>query len=117
MRLTAYVLALLLGMVPFVSASADPLAPPEAAALATRLLDGKVWLVHAIIVRVIDGDTVVVHMDLGWHTWRHDEHIRLNGIDAPERTDPGERSTGSAARVSGETRPGTDRLAPEAGSR
>jgi hypothetical protein len=62
---------------------ADPLAPREAAALTTRLLGGKVWLVHA----VIDGDTVVVNMDLGWHTWRHDEHVRLNGIDAPERTD------------------------------
>jgi endonuclease YncB( thermonuclease family) len=23
----------------------------------------------------------------GWHTWRHDEHNRLNGIDAPERKD------------------------------
>jgi micrococcal nuclease len=68
--------------------SADPLAPPEAAVLATRLLDSKVWLVHAVVVRVIDGDTVVVNMDLGWHTWRHDEHVRLNGIDAPERTDP-----------------------------
>jgi micrococcal nuclease len=87
-RLTACAVALLLSVLPVGSASADPLAPPEAAALTARLLDGKVWLVHAIIVRVIDGDTVVVHMDLGWHTWRHDEHVRLNGIDAPERTDP-----------------------------
>src|SRR5215475_12758753 len=68
--------------------SADPLGPPEAAALTSRLLDGKVWLVHAVIVRVIDGDTVVVNMDLGWHTWRHDEHVRLNGLDAPERSNP-----------------------------
>jgi hypothetical protein len=66
MRLTACAVALLLGVLPVVSASADPLAPPEAAALTTRLLDGKVWLVHAIIVRVIDGDTVVLNMDLGW---------------------------------------------------
>src|SRR6185436_4825604 len=88
MRLTAYALVLLLGSLPAISASGDPLAPPEAAALTARLLDGKVWLVHAVIVRVIDGDTVVVHLDLGWHTWRHDEHVRLNGIDAPERTDP-----------------------------
>jgi micrococcal nuclease len=41
-----------------------------------------------VIVRVIDGDTVVDHLDLGCHTWRHDEHIRLNGIDAPERKEP-----------------------------
>ena len=75
---------------------ADPLTPPEVAALTTRLLDGKVWLVHAVIVRVIDGDTVVVHMDLGWHTWRHDEHVRLNGIDAPERTDPARWAEGKA---------------------
>ena len=47
---------------------AYPLAPPEAAVLTTRLLDGKVWLVHAVVVRVIDGDTVVVNLDLGWHT-------------------------------------------------
>jgi micrococcal nuclease len=33
------------------------------------------------------GDTVVVNMDLGWHTWRRDEHVRLNGIDPPERSD------------------------------
>ena len=26
-------------------------------------------------------------MDLGWHTWRREEHVRLNGIDAPERKD------------------------------
>jgi endonuclease YncB( thermonuclease family) len=69
------------------AAAADPLAPPEAAVLTTRLLDGKVWLVHAVIVRVIDGDTVLARLDLGWHTWRDDEHVRLSGIDAPERTD------------------------------
>ncbi len=34
--------------------------------------------------RVIDGDTIVVSVDLGMKTWRHDEHIRLNGINAPE---------------------------------
>jgi micrococcal nuclease len=67
--------------------SAQPLAPDEAAALTRRLLQGKVWLVHAVIVRVIDGDTIVANLDLGWHTWRHNEHVRLVGIDAPERSD------------------------------
>ncbi len=80
-------LALLVGAFPTVSASADPLTPPEATALTTRLLDGEVWLVHAVIVRVIDGDTVVAHLDLGWHTLRHGEHVRLSGIDTPERAD------------------------------
>lgn len=39
----------------------------------------------ATIVRVIDGDTIVADIDLGFHTWRRDEHLRLYGIDSPER--------------------------------
>lgn len=39
---------------------------------------------HGQIVRVIDGDTVVVDIDLGLRTWRRDTHIRLAGINAPE---------------------------------
>lgn len=39
----------------------------------------------ATIVRVIDGDTVVANIDLGFRTWLHDERLRLYGIDAPER--------------------------------
>jgi micrococcal nuclease len=89
--------------------SADPLARPEAAVLTARLLDGKVWLVHAIVVRVLDGDTVVVNMDLGWHTWRHDEHVRLNGIDAPERKDLA-RWTAAKTFVEGLLPPGTEVL-------
>jgi len=40
-----------------------------------------------IIKRVIDGDTVVVDVDLGFFTWLRDLPIRLHGIDTPERTD------------------------------
>jgi micrococcal nuclease len=80
-------LILVLMALPVAAVSADPLTPPDAAALATRLLDGKVWLVHAVVVRIIDGDTVVLDLDLGWHTWRKGEHVRLAGVDAPERTD------------------------------
>ena len=40
---------------------------------------------RAVITRVIDGDTVVADIDLGFHTWRRDEHLRLIGIDAPEK--------------------------------
>tara|TARA_R110000850_G_scaffold161286_3_gene285861 strand:+ start:1015 stop:1458 length:444 start_codon:yes stop_codon:yes gene_type:complete len=39
----------------------------------------------AEIVRVIDGDTVVANIDLGFNVWRRDEHLRLHGIDTPER--------------------------------
>ena len=110
MRPTTCTLALLLVAFPVISVSADPLAPPEAAALTTRLLDGRVWLVHAVIVRVIDGDTVVANLDLGWHTWRHDEHIRLNGIDAPERKDLARWTEAKDIRRA--ARPARDRGAP-----
>lgn len=36
------------------------------------------------IVRVVDGDTVDVDIDLGFGVWMHKERIRLHGIDAPE---------------------------------
>ena len=56
------------------------LAVPAAAEPACGLYQYK-----AEIVRVIDGDTVVADIDLGFHTWRRDEHLRLYGIDTPER--------------------------------
>ena len=36
------------------------------------------------IVRVVDGDTVDVDIDLGFGMWMHKERIRLHGIDTPE---------------------------------
>lgn len=45
------------------------------------------YLYRANIVRVIDGDTVVADIDLGFRTWRRGEHLRLYGIDAPERAE------------------------------
>ena len=52
------------------------------------------------IVRVIDGDTVDVNIDLGFDTWRCGERIRLYGIDTPEcRTrDAQEKEAGLAAK-------------------
>lgn len=37
-----------------------------------------------VIVRVVDGDTVVVDIDLGFHTWLREQFVRLYGIDTPE---------------------------------
>ena len=40
----------------------------------------------ATITDVHDGDTVTADVDLGFHTWIHEEKFRLLGIDAPEVT-------------------------------
>ena len=47
---------------------------------------------RAIIDRVIDGDTIIVILDLGFKTFRK-ERIRLLGINAPElRTAEGKKA-------------------------
>ena len=38
----------------------------------------------ALVQRVIDGDTVVVDIDVGFHVWLRAQHIRLAHINAPE---------------------------------
>lgn len=53
------------------------------------------------ILRVIDGDTVDVDIDLGFGVWLHKERVRLFGIDTPEsRTrDLEEKKYGLAAKA------------------
>ena len=34
--------------------------------------------------RVIDGDTIDVHIDLGFNVWLNKQRVRLAGIDTPE---------------------------------
>lgn len=41
----------------------------------------------AEVVKVVDGDTIDVFIDLGFKVW-HKERIRLNGIDTPEKNTP-----------------------------
>lgn len=43
----------------------------------------------ATLVRVIDGDTLVCNVALGFRLIRVNEHVRLAGIDAPERNTTG----------------------------
>ena len=38
----------------------------------------------AQLIKVVDGDTVVVDFDLGFGVWLRDQSVRLSGIDAPE---------------------------------
>ena len=37
-----------------------------------------------IVVKVVDGDTVDVDIDLGFGVWMKNQRIRMYGIDAPE---------------------------------
>ena len=52
------------------------------------------------VVKVIDGDTVDVDIDLGFGVWLHKERVRMFGIDTPEsRTrDLEEKKYGLAAK-------------------
>ena len=52
------------------------------------------------ILRVVDGDTIDVDIDLGFGIWMHKERVRLLGIDTPEsRTrDLEEKKYGLAAK-------------------
>ena len=52
------------------------------------------------VLRVVDGDTVDVDIDLGFGVWLHRERVRVMGIDTPEsRTrDKVEKAFGLAAK-------------------
>ena len=39
---------------------------------------------HCKILKVVDGDTVDVDIDLGFGVWLKKERVRVNGIDTPE---------------------------------
>ena len=41
---------------------------------------------EAVIVRVVDGDTIVADVSLGFGMWIHNETFRLSGINAPENS-------------------------------
>jgi endonuclease YncB( thermonuclease family) len=43
-----------------------------------------VWTVPAKVVRVVDGDTLVRDLDLGWNLWHRSVRVRLARVDAAE---------------------------------
>ena len=59
-------------------------------------------MVPAMVVRVVDGDTVIVNLDLGWRVYRNEERIRVNVIAAPEVRGRSRRR-GLAAKVHAES--------------
>lgn len=60
----------------------------------------NVFLYNVEIVRVVDGDTVEVDIDLGFEIYMRNQIVRLNGIDAPESrtTDSVEKKFGLKAK-------------------
>ena len=52
------------------------------------------------IARVIDGDSIILDIDLGFGLWIHGESIRLFGVDCPEcrSRDKEEKAAGIAAK-------------------
>jgi endonuclease YncB( thermonuclease family) len=43
-----------------------------------------IWTVPARVMRVVDGETLIMDLDLGWHVPRLNERCRLRGINSPE---------------------------------
>ena len=60
------------------------------------------WTYRAKVIRVVDGDTVDVDIDLGFGIWQKNERVRIMGIDTPEsRTrDKIEKKFGLASKAS-----------------
>lgn len=56
---------------------------------------------RAKVVKVVDGDTVDVDIDLGFGVWLKDERVRIMGIDTPESrtSDKTEKVFGLAAKT------------------
>lgn len=42
------------------------------------------YVYHAVVRRIVDGDTVDCDIDLGFDQWIHRARVRLKGVDAPE---------------------------------
>ncbi|QDL92564.1 thermonuclease family protein [Paroceanicella profunda] len=93
MRSRAYLVAATLSLAAASSACGDDL--PDCGLYAYR----------ADITRVIDGDTVVANVDLGFDVWLHNEHLRLYQVQAPERGEAGydEAEEALRARVEGKS--------------
>ncbi len=87
----------------------DPPTRQDASRLARQVLDDRTWFARAVVVRVAEGSTIIVDVDLGWMTWRRGEAVRLSAVSLPE---PADRDRREAARSFLETllRRGTEVL-------
>lgn len=53
---------------------------------------------RATVVRIVDGDTLDLDVDMGFRSWRMKERFRLAGINAPETNRSIEASSGRSAK-------------------
>ena len=49
-----------------------------------QVLENLYWY-KAIVVRLVDGDTIIVDVDKGFSDWRKNLNLRFSRIDAPEK--------------------------------
>lgn len=56
------------------------------------------YIYRAIVVRIVDGDTIDLNVDMGFRAWRMKERFRLAGINAPETNRAETAAAGRAAR-------------------
>lgn len=62
-------------------------------------MNNKLYKYNATLVKIVDGDTIDVKIDLGFHIYIV-ERLRFRGIDTPEMnsTDPLERENATKAK-------------------
>lgn len=51
---------------------------------AENLTNKDLYTYKADVIKVYDGDTITVNIDLGFNVWKHGEKLRLARINAPE---------------------------------
>ena len=49
-----------------------------------RAKEKEVYNYKCQLVKVVDGDTIDVDIDLGFDVWLRNQRVRLHGIDTPE---------------------------------
>lgn len=64
--------------------------------LVAPALVGPAYIYNAVVVKVHDGDTVTIDVDLGMRVWLRAQKVRLAGLNAPELGRPD--GTGEASR-------------------
>ena len=47
-------------------------------------LQQRTYTYRAKVIKIIDGDTIDVDLDLGFSVWLRKQRVRLYGIDTPE---------------------------------